>query len=214
MQPSIGSTEISVAELEALLEHARQEPLRDDSYQKLRNAVRTLGLVTELLEKQETTLAELRELLCPASTEKTAKVLERAGINSGEKKLKPERKKPAVGHGRNGAAAYDGARRIQVGCCSAAVRISAPNSTSGCAISSAITSKPFGLTFSRKPSSNSGNTTRPLGQANSSTSGAGRPCDPGSSPCRKSRDHSASTEISSSTISGRKSSSPVALSRA
>ena len=65
MQPSIGSTEIAVAELETLLEQARQEPLRDDGYVKLRNAIRTLGLVSELLEKQETTLAELRELLVP-----------------------------------------------------------------------------------------------------------------------------------------------------
>jgi hypothetical protein len=113
MQP-IGSTEVSIAELEALLEQARQEPLPEGGYQKLRNAVRTLGLVTELLEKQETTLAELRELLCPASTEKTAKVLERAGINNSEKKPKAERKKPPAGHGRNAAAAYGGARRVQV----------------------------------------------------------------------------------------------------
>ena len=114
MQRSIGVTEISIAELEGLLQQARQEPLREDGYHKLRNAVRTLGLVTELLEKQETTLAELRELFCPASTEKTAKVLERSGIHSGEKKPKAARKKPAAGHGRNGAAAYGGARRIQV----------------------------------------------------------------------------------------------------
>jgi len=113
MQP-IGSTEVSIAELEALLEQARQEPLREGGYQKLRNAVRTLGLVTELLEKQGTTLAELRELLCPASTEKTAKVLDRAGINHGEKKPKGERKKAQAGHGRNAAAAYDGARRMRV----------------------------------------------------------------------------------------------------
>jgi hypothetical protein len=103
--------EVSIAELEALLEQARHEPLREDGYQKLRNAVRTLGLVAELLEKQETTLAELRELLCPASTEKTAKVLERAGINGGEKNAKPERKQPAAGHG-NGCAL----RRPRSGC--------------------------------------------------------------------------------------------------
>src|SRR6187200_557907 len=114
MQPSIGVTEVSIAELEALLEQARQEPLRADGYQKLRNAIGTLGMITELLEKQETTLAELRELLCPAATEKTVKVLERAGINSGEKKPKAERKKPATGHGRNAAADYGGARRVQV----------------------------------------------------------------------------------------------------
>jgi hypothetical protein len=113
MQPPIAPIEVSTAELEALLDQARQEPLREEGYHKLRAAVRTLGLVTELLEKQETTLAELRELLCPASTEKTAKVLERAGIPSGEKKPQAERKKPP-GHGRNAAAAYGGARWIQV----------------------------------------------------------------------------------------------------
>ena len=104
MQPPIAPIEVSTAELEGLLDQARQKPLREEGYHKLRAAVRTLGLVTELLEKQETTLAELRELLCPASTEKTAKVLERAGIHSGEKKPKAERKKPP-GHGRNNAAA-------------------------------------------------------------------------------------------------------------
>jgi hypothetical protein len=46
-----------------------------------------------------------------------------------------------------------------------AVRTSALNSTSDCAISSATISKPFELTFSRKPSSNSGNITRRLGRA-------------------------------------------------
>jgi len=104
MQPPIAPIEVSTAELEGLLDQARQKPLREEGYHKLRAAVRTLGLVTELLEKQETTLAELRELLCPASTEKTAKVLERAGIHSGEKKPKAERKKPPW-HGRNNAAA-------------------------------------------------------------------------------------------------------------
>ena len=55
----------------------------------MKGAIRTLGHVTEPVEKKETTLAALRELLCPASTEKTAKVLEQAGIETGEKKPKP-----------------------------------------------------------------------------------------------------------------------------
>jgi transposase len=114
MQPPIERIDVSTGELETLLEQARQEPLREEGYQKLRAAVRTLAYVTELLEKKETSLAELRELLCPATTEKTAKVLEQAGLDQGEKKPKPERKKPAAGHGRNGAAAYRGARRVSV----------------------------------------------------------------------------------------------------
>jgi len=110
--------DVSIEELEKLLERARPA-LGEEGYEKLRAAIRTLGYVTELLEKKETTLAALRELLCPASTEKTAKVLEQAGIETGQKKAGPESasKKPqraAAGHGRNGAAAYGGAERIKV----------------------------------------------------------------------------------------------------
>ena len=78
--------DVSMEELETLLEQARQEPLREDGYQKLLAAIRTLHYVTELLEKKETTLTALRELLCPASTEKTEKVLKQAGIETGENK--------------------------------------------------------------------------------------------------------------------------------
>lgn len=109
--------DVSIEELKALLERARQEPLREDGYQKLLAAIRTLGYVTELLEKKETTLAALRELLCPASTEKTGKVLKQAGIDTGEKKPASPSKKlkaAAAGHGRNGAAAYTGAPKITV----------------------------------------------------------------------------------------------------
>jgi transposase len=119
MQPPIERIDVSAEELEALLEQARPA-LGADGYEKLRAAIRTLRYVTELLEKQETTLAALRELLCPASTEKTTKVLQRAGIETGEKKPPgpedppPARKRPATGHGRNGAAAYGGARKVRI----------------------------------------------------------------------------------------------------
>ena len=118
--------DVSGEELEALLEQARQEPLREDSYQKLKAAVRTLAYVTELLESQEATLATLRRLLCHSSTEKTGKVLKQAGIQTGEKKPKPPggvpagsgapqtSKSTAPGHGRNGAAAYSGAQKIKI----------------------------------------------------------------------------------------------------
>jgi transposase len=110
--------DVPIEELEGLVEQARPA-LCEEGYQKLRAAIRTLGYVTELLEKKETTLAALRELLCPASTEKTGKVLKKAGIETGEKKPGPKSapKKPqgaAAGHGRNGAAAYGGAQKIKI----------------------------------------------------------------------------------------------------
>ena len=93
MQPRIERIDVSTEELEALLEQARPA-LGEDGYQKLQAAIRTLGYVTELLEKQETTLASLRELLCHSSTEKTEKVLKQAGIETGEKKHKAPRNAP------------------------------------------------------------------------------------------------------------------------
>jgi transposase len=61
----------------------------------------------------------LRRLLCHSSTEKTEKVLKQAGIETGEKKDKapgaPHTPKSAApGHGRNGADAYRGARKVEV----------------------------------------------------------------------------------------------------
>jgi transposase len=105
--------DVSTEELTGLLEQARRAPLAEDGYRKLKAAIDTLAYVTELLEKKETSLAALRELLCPATTEKTSKVLEQAGVEGSQNK--PEHgRKPARGHGRNGAAAYPGARRVQV----------------------------------------------------------------------------------------------------
>jgi len=110
--------DVSCEELEALLEGARAT-LGEAGYQKLQAAIRTLGYVTELLQNQEATLASLRRLLCHSSTEKTSKVLKQAGIETGEKKDKapdaPHTPKSTVaGHGRNGAAAYRGARKVAV----------------------------------------------------------------------------------------------------
>jgi transposase len=125
MQPPIEKLDASLAELEGFVEQARSA-LSEDGYRKLRAAIHTLGHVTELLEKQETTLATLRKLLCPISTEKTAKVLEQAGIETGEKQNRPpdredtaksdsqSQKSPAAGHGRNGADAYQGAQKVAV----------------------------------------------------------------------------------------------------
>ena len=109
--------DVTIEELEALLESVR-EPLGEAGYRKLKAAIRTLGYVTELLENRTATLERLRQLLCQCSTEKTATVLKQAGIEAGEKSRKPPGEQAqnsrAAGHGRNGAAAYQGARKVAV----------------------------------------------------------------------------------------------------
>ena len=107
--------DVTSEELEALVEGARAA-LGEAGYQKLQAAIRTLGYVTELLETRQATLDKLRRLLCHSSTEKTKTVLKQAGIETGEKKHKAPNtpKSKAPGHGRNGAAAYRGARKVEV----------------------------------------------------------------------------------------------------
>jgi len=115
MKPGTERLDVTNEELVALVESARTV-LDDTGYQKLQAAIRTLGYITELLETREATLEKLRRLLCHSSTEKTKTVLKQAGIETGEKKHKtPDASKSKVpGHGRNGAAAYRGARKVEV----------------------------------------------------------------------------------------------------
>ena len=109
--------DVTSEELEAILEGVRA-PLGEVSYQKLQAAIHTLSYVTELLETREATLEKLRRLLCHSSTEKTGKVLKQAGIEIDDQKHKPPGehtpKSKAPGHGRNSAAAYRGARKVEV----------------------------------------------------------------------------------------------------
>lgn len=118
MRPATPHLDVSIEELQALLERARKEPLPADGYQKLKAAIHTLGHIAELLENREATLGTLRRLLCQSSTERTEDVLKRAGIETGEKHHKPAAQRtsdtPAPGHGRNGASAFRAARRVQV----------------------------------------------------------------------------------------------------
>ena len=115
MRSADAPLDVTTEELEALLESVR-EALGETGYQKLKAAIRTLSYVTELLENRETTLQALRRLLCHARSEKTEAVLEQAGIQGSPTQRRPAAasKKPAAGHGRNGAQAYRGARRIAV----------------------------------------------------------------------------------------------------
>ena len=109
--------EVNLEELEALLERKR-EALGEEDYQKLQKGLRALSYLTERISDQDTTITQLRALLVKPSTEKTSKVLEQAGIKPPPQSNSPphpnQNKKPRPGHGRNGAAAYQGAERIKI----------------------------------------------------------------------------------------------------
>lgn len=108
--------DIRMDELEQPLERVR-EPLGEDDYRKLKAAVNTLGYLTDLVADKDTTIRQLRQLLFgTAGTEKTSAVMAHAGVEADEPKADSGQKKDAKkpGHGRNGASAYKGARKVPV----------------------------------------------------------------------------------------------------
>jgi len=118
MKPGYEVIEVNFEELKALKERARQGPLGEEDCQKLEEAIQALSRLIEMIGDKDTTISSLRALLSKPSTEKTSKVLEKAGLGATAKgSSSPSVNaggQPKPGHGRNGAAAYRKARRIPV----------------------------------------------------------------------------------------------------
>jgi transposase len=90
--------EIDLPELDALLDQARREPLSERDYQKLKTALHTLaGLATPT-----------------RTTEKTKAVLPETENTSSSEDKTTEKKPQPAGHGRNGAAAFTGAKKVVI----------------------------------------------------------------------------------------------------
>jgi transposase len=127
MKPPLPRLEVSREELQSLLEHARSA-LSEHEYQQLKAALDTLVYLTQLVEDKNTTIGRLRQILFGASSEKMSQVLETLAANrtssreqdgGGKSEAKnaspqPTESAPSPGHGRNGAEAYRGARKVKI----------------------------------------------------------------------------------------------------
>jgi transposase len=95
MQRTGKRVDVNLEELDRVLDGARQAPLSEPDYDKLKGALHAL---VEMLAK-------------PRSTEKTSTVLEPSGAPPAESAPAAG---PPKGHGRNGAAAFTGAAKVRV----------------------------------------------------------------------------------------------------
>ena len=84
--------DVNLEELDRVLDHAREAPLSEPDYEKLKEALHALAGM----------------LPAPRSTEKTSAVLPPTDPPTQQSKEKPR------GHGRNGASSYTGARKVAV----------------------------------------------------------------------------------------------------
>ncbi len=120
--------ELEMKDLEAILDRAESGPLNDADRETLRAAFETLFAVTNELDTKGTSIRRLRKLLFGSGSEKLAEILGetptcaesqsepdsvQGGVDPEEAAAQPVKKK-RKGHGRNGAAAYRGAAKVQV----------------------------------------------------------------------------------------------------
>jgi transposase len=90
--------DVNLDELDRVLDGARQAPLSEDDYEKLKEALHALAAM----------------LVRPRNTEKTSAVLGKSEGSETGAGTKPETNAPAPGHGRNGAAAFVSSRKIAI----------------------------------------------------------------------------------------------------
>jgi len=107
--------DLPIEELTAIIQRAEVGPISPAESAKLKALVETFALLKAELQSKRTSVERLHRMLFGASTEKTHTVLGEAPLSSSEKSLRdPARTdgKPE-GHGRNAAAAYTGAVKVQ-----------------------------------------------------------------------------------------------------
>jgi len=99
MKPNRRHVEVNLEELDRVLDEARQAPLSEADYDKLKQALHTLAAM----------------LVRPRSTEKTKAVLEESGSSVPGAEIEPAGDAtPPPGHGRNGAEAFGGGRKVEI----------------------------------------------------------------------------------------------------
>jgi transposase len=130
MKRPIKRMEVSMQELEEILERAKTSALTDEDCAKLHKALETLEYLTNMVGDKDTTISKLRKILFGATTEKIRNILGREGAKAGSQLTNPNQtgspenpsggpaadsssEKPK-GHGRNGAEAFTGAKRVVV----------------------------------------------------------------------------------------------------
>lgn len=98
--------DIKQEELDALLERVRLNQLQEGDYDLIKALIETVSYLSSLSDEKATSIKRLLKMLFGSKTEKAEKKNTAA---------LPERAKPKKkGHGRNGANAYRGAKKVKV----------------------------------------------------------------------------------------------------
>jgi transposase len=112
-----GVTELTMTDIEQLLARARNAPINEDDDKIIRAMAETLFYLRELASDNETTIQQLRQILSRPGSEKMRDLFEKLNLEPKPAAKPPENGAPTdkkPGHGRNGAKAYTGAKKVRV----------------------------------------------------------------------------------------------------
>jgi len=108
--------DVGLAELSAIVDRAKAAPLSADDCATLKATFETFAFLQQELKAKGASIERLRQIVFGSKTEKTSAVFGKSRPSTSpegsEGKAASGAKKP--GHGRNGAAAYQGANRVKV----------------------------------------------------------------------------------------------------
>ena len=97
--------DIKQDELDALLERVRSNELQDGDYELIKGLVETVAYLNTLSNEKAASIKRLLKMVFGDKTEKKKK---------SNPQNRPKRKKKKKGHGKNGANAYKGAKKIKI----------------------------------------------------------------------------------------------------
>lgn len=113
--------EISLDQLKAIIERAREEPLNEQDCQLLLSVSETLSYLTDQLAHKRISIARLRKLLFGASTESLKNLEPKQApdqpddeSSQDDTSCEPKSSEPKTGHGRHGAEDYTGAKKVNI----------------------------------------------------------------------------------------------------
>jgi transposase len=98
MKPGRRRIDVNLDELDKVLDGARQAPLSETDYDKLKGALHALAAM----------------IVRPRTTEKASAVLEETDASEPDSGTATDSETPRIGHGRNGAQTYAGAEKVSV----------------------------------------------------------------------------------------------------
>ena len=112
---AIDVLELSMDELQSILEHAKELGLPEKEHETLQALVESYAFLVGEIGDKKSSIERLRQLVFGAKTETKKNVKRRAGNASGTgPKEEPKEKKKRKGHGRIAAEAYTGAETVRI----------------------------------------------------------------------------------------------------